>query len=205
MEVVSVQGEVRTTSGKASAKNMRKSGIIPAVIYGTEGNIHLTLNPKSLKHLVYTPDFKLAEVNVDGNAHKCIIKDIQFHPVTDQILHVDFLKLENGRKVKVEVPVIFEGIAEGVKTGGTLVKKLRRVKIKANAEDIVASMNLDVSALELGYSIRVKDIDPIDGIEIMNSPNIPVASVEVPRALRSEEAKKEEEEGVEEAVETTEE
>lgn len=201
MEVVNIQGAVRSTKGKSDAKNIRKQGLVPAVIYGTEGNIHLTLSPKDMKPLIYTPKFKLAEVNVDGTDHKCIVKDVQFHPVSDEILHIDFMKLEEGRTLKVEVPVTFSGAAPGVKTGGKLVKKLRNVKIKTTPEALVESMDLDVSELELGHSIRVRDISQIEGVEIMNSPGVPVASVETPRALRSANAGLEEGEEGEEGAE----
>ena len=185
MEVVTINGNVREAKGKSNASATRKEGRIPAVIYGTDGNTHLTLDPMDMRPLVYTPQFKLAEVNVDGNAQKCIVKDVQFHPVTDEILHVDFLKLEDGRMVKVEVPVNITGVAPGVKVGGKLIKKLRKVKIKTLAENLISSMDLDVSTLELGSSRRVRDIAPVDGVQIMNAPGIPVASVEIPRALRS--------------------
>lgn len=185
MEVVALQGQERSSAGKASAKLDRKAGLVPAVIYGTEGNVHLTLKPFDLRPLIYTPQFKLAEVNVGGAGYKCIVKDVQFHPVTDEIQHIDFLKLEDGRAVKVEVPVKFVGSAPGVKTGGKLIKKLRKVKIKTNAENLVASMDLDVNSLELGQSIRVRDIEAVEGVQIMNAPGTPVASVEIPRALRS--------------------
>jgi len=196
MEVVNIQGAARSSKGKSDAKSIRKQGQIPAVIYGSDGNVHLTLSPKALKPLIYTPDFKLAEVSVDGNGHKCIVKEVQFHPVTDEILHIDFMKLEAGRTIKVEVPITFSGVAPGVKTGGKLVKKLRNLKIKTTPEALIGSMDLDISELELGFSKRVRDISPIDGVEIMNSPGVPVASVETPRALRSANAAAEDEDGV---------
>lgn len=185
MEFVTINGNVREGQGKSNASSIRKEGRVPAVVYGSQGNTHLTLDPMDLRPLVYSPQFKLAEVSVGGKTAKCILKEVQFHPVTDEIMHVDFLKLEDGKTIKVEVPVNIVGAAPGVKVGGKLIKKLRKVKIKTLSENLVSSMDLDVSTLKLGHSRRVRDIKAIDGIEIMNAPGIPVASVEIPRALRS--------------------
>jgi large subunit ribosomal protein L25 len=188
MEVVAIKGQARTGKGKSHAKTIRKEGLVPGVMYSSEGNTHFSVEPFDLKPLIYTPAFKLAELELDGNKTKCILKDVQFHPVTDEVLHVDFMVVEPGRTIKVEVPVAYTGVAPGVKTGGKLVKKLRKVKIKAQAENLVDSMTLDISSLQLGQSIRVRDIQPKEGIEIMNASGIPVASVEIPRALKSAEA-----------------
>ena len=188
MEVVAIKGQARTGKGKSLAKTIRKEGRVPGVMYSSEGNTHFSVEPFDLKPLIYTPAFKLAELDLDGNKTKCILKDVQFHPVTDEVLHVDFMVVEPGRTVKVEVPVAYTGAAPGVKTGGKLVKKLRKIKIKAQTENLVDSMTLDVSALELGQSIRVRDLKQVDGVQVMNAPGIPVASVEIPRALKSAEA-----------------
>ena len=185
MEIVAVKGQVRTDVGKKASKAVRKEGRVPCVIYGAKDTVHFTIDPKEVKPLVYTPAFKLAEVELDGAAHKCIIKDIQFHPVTDEIVHIDFLLLTDGRKLKVEIPVGFQGISPGMKLGGKLQQNLRRVKIKTTPEHLVDQLVLDVSHLELGQSVRVRDIQAGDGIEIMSPAGTPIATVEVPRALRS--------------------
>ena len=146
--------------------------------------------------MIYTPDFKVAEITLDGVAHRCIIKEVQFHPVSEKILHIDFLKLEADRPVQVEVPVRFEGSSPGVKVGGTLQQTLRRVKIKTTPENLVDQLFVDISDLELGHSARVRDLKVPNGIEVMNASGIPVVSVVVPRALRSataEEGEQEEE------------
>ena len=128
MQVVEVKAEKRTTTGKSAAKSIRKEGKVPAVIYGGDTVEHITVSPKSLKSVVYSPDFKLLDIEVDGNSSKCIIKDMEFHPVTDELLHVDFLRLVDGHPIKVEVPVKFEGESPGVKNGGKLIQTMRRVK-----------------------------------------------------------------------------
>lgn len=185
MEIVAVKGQVRSDVGKKSSKAVRKEGLVPCVIYGPHDTMHFTIDPKAVKPLIYTPDFKLAEIELDGNTYKCIVKDIQFHPVTDEIVHLDFLSLSDGHKIKVEVPLKFEGVSPGMKLGGKLQQNLRRVKIKTTPEHLVDRLVLDISHLALGQAVRVRDIAEIDGVEIMSPPGTPVASIEIPRALRS--------------------
>ena len=185
MEVVQVNGEVRDNLGKKSSKETRREGLVPAVVYGQGEPTHFTVKALDLRDLIYTPEFRLAELNVGGETYRAIIKDYQFHPVTDALTHVDFLALEDGRTIKVQVPVTFQGTSPGVRGGGKLQVNVRRIKIKTTPEHLVDHMTLDISNLELGQSIRVRDIEPIEGVEIQNPGGQPVATVEVPRALRS--------------------
>ena len=201
MEAIAFNGQIRNDLGKKSAKAVRKEGLTPAVLYGGEETIHFAIDPKDAKGLIYTPDFKLAEINIDGKTYKCILKEIQFHPVTDEIRHLDFVQLVDGKKINVEIPIRFKGSSPGVKIGGKLYQKLRRVKIKTTPEHLVDELLVDISSLQMGQSVRVKDIEVTDAMEIMNSLNIPVASVEVPRALRSANAAAEEEGAAEETEE----
>lgn len=186
METIAFKGQPRTDLGKRSTKALRKEGHVPCVAYGSEDLIHFAVNPMDVKDLIYTPDFKVAEIEIDGKSFRAIVKDIQFHPVTDAIMHLDFLQLEEGRAVKVEVPIRFKGVSPGVKGGGKLIQRLRRLKIKTKPENLVTEMRVDISKLELNESIRVRDVDQkLETIEILNSPGVPIASVETPRALRS--------------------
>ena len=182
----------RTEISKKATKAVRREGLVPCVMYGGSEVVHFTAPAKAFKSLIYTPDFKIAEVNIDGQAHKCILKDMQFHPVTETLLHLDLLQLVDGQKVKVEIPVGFKGVAPGVKTGGSFIQKVRRVKIQTTPDKIVDRLFIDISELELGSSVRVRDIELEEGMEIMNPLAIPVASVEIPRALKSAEAEEEE-------------
>jgi large subunit ribosomal protein L25 len=202
MEIVAIKGQVRSDVGKKSSKAVRKEGLIPCVLYGTKEVIHFSVDPKSVKDLIYTPDFKLAEIDIDGTVYKTILKDTQFHPVSDAIVHLDFLALVDGQKVKIEVPVRFKGVSPGIKLGGKLQQNLRRVKIKSTPEQMVGDLTLDISTLKLGDAIRVRDIAAIEGVEIMSPAGTPVASVEIPRALKSatSAAEGEEEEETEEEV-----
>lgn len=185
MQSVKVSGEIRENLGKKSSKVNRREGLVPAVLYGAGDPVHFTLKPLSVRSLIYSPEFKLAELTVGGKEYKAIVKDYQFHPVTDDLRHVDFLALVPGHPIKVQVPVSFVGDSPGVRVGGKLQVAVRRVKIKTTPENLVDKVVLDVSELELGSAIRIRDIKPMEGVEIMNPAGMPIASVEVPRALRS--------------------
>ncbi|MEY2950236.1 MAG: 50S ribosomal protein L25 [Saprospiraceae bacterium] len=185
MNVVAVQGQERGTLGKKASKSDRRSEIIPCVLYGGDQPVHFTTTGKEVKNLIYTGDFKLAELEIGGKKVKSIVKEVQFHPVTDKIMHIDFLRLIDDTPIKVELPVRFRGTSPGVRIGGKLIQNLRKVKVKTLPKDLVDHVLIDISSLELGQSIRVRDIDANEGVEIMNAPGIPVATIEIPRAMRS--------------------
>ncbi len=192
MEVISIQSQPKTQAGKKIARQIRRDGLIPCVLYGIEENLHFSIKPSEVKPLIYTPDFKVAQINIDGKEYRCFVKDIQLNPVTDEINHIDFFILTEGKKVKIEVPVHFHGISPGVKGGGTLVQKIRKLRVSVLPENMITEVNLDISDVELGDTIRVRDIPPMEGIEILYDPGVPVASVAVPRALKSAQAEEEE-------------
>lgn len=185
MEIVSIKGEERKDLGKKATKQLRADGKIPCVLYGKDELVHFTITSKQVKPLVYTPDFKLANIELNGKEYRCILKDMQWHPVKDSILHIDFLRLIDSLPIKLEVPIRFVGSSPGVKIGGKLLQKVRRVKIKTIPEHMVSEVELDISTLELGQSIRIRDIKVNEHTEIMQQPGTPVATIEIPRSLRS--------------------
>lgn len=185
MEAVNVSGQIRTEVGKKSTIALRNAGQVPAVLYSKDQNIHFATTQKAVKSLVFTPKFKVAEIDVDGSTYRAIIKDIQWNPVTDEIIHLDFLQLVDSHPVKLEVPIRFEGVAPGMRAGGKLLQLMRRVKIKTTPENMVTELSVNISSLELGQSIRVRDIKAIEGVEIMSPASAPLGIIEVPRALRS--------------------
>ncbi|MDH3648491.1 MAG: 50S ribosomal protein L25 [Saprospiraceae bacterium] len=187
MEVQKIKVEKREPGLKRDLKLMRKSGRIPCELYGDKKNLHFSVDKADIRSLIYTPDFKLADLQFNGEVFRCIVKEIQFHPVTDEIIHMDFLKLVDGRPIKVDLPVRFEGISPGVGEGGRLIRQLRHVAIKTTPEHLVDELILDISELELGHSVRVRDIELGNEIEVLTNPGIPVASVKVPRILLTEE------------------
>ncbi len=186
MQTVKINAIERTRNGKAASARDRRSGLVPCVLYARNENIQFCANPSELRHLIYTPDFKLAEIKLNGSVHRCILKELQYHPVTDQVTHVDFLKLIDGVPVKVEVPLRLKGNAVGVKSGGKLVSRMRTIKIKATPDKLVSEVFLDISSLDLGQTFRIRDITAQEGIEILNPGATPVVSVEIPRALKTE-------------------
>ncbi len=186
MEIIAIQAQAKSGSGKEGAKKVRNSGQVPAVMYKSGGGdaTAFSLSASDVRPLVYTPKFKMAEILLDGKSHKAIVKDIQFHPVTDEVLHLDFLELVPGVKFKATVPLRFTGQAPGVKAGGKFLPKLRQVNIMTVPEKAVDEVSADISTMELGATIRVRDISALEGVEITNNGAIPIASIEIPRVLR---------------------
>lgn len=186
MQEVKLTGELRSSVGKKSSRDLRKQGRIPAVLYGGEGsNLHFTLEPNEVKHIVFTPEFKSASLSVDGQTYRCIVKDVQFHPVSDEIEHMDFLELHKGIQVKTKIPLRSKGEAPGSKEGGNLILKMRTIEIKTTPQYLVDQLTVDVSDLHLGSTKRIKDIDVPEHIQILHTPNTPIASIEVPRILKT--------------------
>ena len=153
MIIVSIKAEKRDPLGSKTAASSRKEGKVPAVLYGGGEGVHISVSPLSLRPLVYTPEFKVVEIDIDDKKETCIVKDVQFNPLTDEIQHVDFLKLIDGNPVKVAIPISFQGASPGVKNGGVLIKKLRKINVKALPEKLADVLNLDISELELGDSL----------------------------------------------------
>jgi large subunit ribosomal protein L25 len=186
MQYVALEGQVRNELGKKTASAARQSSEVPCVLYGGGSEaLHFSVETLSLRDIIYTPEFRLANLTVGGKAYQALVKSVQYHPVTDQIMHVDFLRLEAGRKVNLEVPLRLTGQSVGAKKGGKILQKLRKIKIKTVVENLVDHLTVDISALDLGQSARVRDIVIPNNVEIVSAGSIPVVTIEIPRALRS--------------------
>lgn len=185
MNSVEIHGSKRTEFGKKGSRNDRNSGNVPAVMYGGNEVVHFTVTPAGVKNLIYTPDFKIADLVIDGKHYRAILKSAQFHPVTDVLLHIDFLELIAKTPVKVEVPLRFKGVSPGVKVGGKLIQQLRKIKIKTTPEFLVDELKADISKLDLGQALRVREVIIPEGVEIINNSATPVALIEIPRALKA--------------------
>lgn len=201
MKSLQLTGTLRTGTGKAVASQIRKNGEVPCNLYGGEDSLTFSAAYNLFNALVYNPDFFTVEITVDGKTYNTIIKEIQFHPVTDRILHIDFLELVPGKAVTAEIPVSLVGLAMGVKNGGKLVQKMRTIKVKATPEQLVDKIEVNVESLKLGRSIKVREITLSKELEILSPDAIPVASVEIPRALRGGDLNEEEEGETSEATE----
>jgi large subunit ribosomal protein L25 len=187
MEIIALQGHRKENSGKVEAAKIRRNDQIPAVMYKSGGgdSLQFSLEAPAVRPLIYTPKFKLAEITLNGTTHKCIVKDIQFHPVTEAVQHIDFLELVPGMKFKATVPLRFAGQAPGVKAGGKFIPRMRSVNILTTPEKVVDEVHADISTMELGDTIRVRDISNLEGVEITNPGAVPIASIEIPRALKA--------------------
>lgn len=187
MKSIEIIGYQRANLGKKGSKDLRAEGYVPCVLYGGAEQVHFYSPMILFRDLLYSPNVYEVNLNVEGTEYKCILQDAQFHPVNEVILHVDFLELNKSKPVKMEVPVRFVGTAPGVQKGGKLIPKLRKVKVKALPSDIPEFVDVDISNLELGKSVRVNDLK-VENFTVLTSGAAPIASVEVPRALRGKSA-----------------
>ena len=187
MKTVTIEGQLRTEFGKSATRQLRSQELVPGVIYGGAQEINFVASAKTFRPLVYTPNFQLANVNVDGKTYRCILKDLQFDKVSDELIHVDLLELVEDKKVVATIPLKYTGTASGVKAGGRLITKMKSLKVKTYPKHLKEQIEVSVDDLEIGGNIRVEDVKE-DNYEILNSPRIPIASVVTTRALRQEEA-----------------
>ena len=183
MKTLEIIGYKRDSIGKQKSKQLRQEGNVPCVLYGGKDHVQFYTPMIMFKDLVYTPDVHVVDLNIEGDHYQCIMQDVQFHPVSEVILHADFLELIEDKEVKINVPVHFVGTSPGVVKGGRLVPKLRYIRIKALPKDLPDFIEVDVSKLELGKSIKIKHLKP-ENYEILNHPQVSIATVETPRTLR---------------------
>jgi len=183
MKTFELKGTVRTDLGKKATKAERVVDNIPAVLYGGKENVHFTTTVSDVRKLVYSPEVFVVNLDIDGKKTKAIMKALQFHPVSDKVLHIDFLQLIEDKPVTVELPVKLEGLAEGVKAGGKLALEMRKLKVKGLYTQIPENIVIDVTELGLGKSIQVAKVS-VDKLEILNAKNAVVAQVKLTRAAR---------------------
>jgi len=187
MKTITIEGQLRTEFGKKATRQVRSQEEVPGVIYGGAKEINFSASAKALKPLVYTPEFQLAEVKVDGKTYTCILKDLQFNKVDDSLAHIDLLELVEDKKVIATLPIKFTGTSIGVKEGGKLITKIKSLKVKTFPKDLKENIEVDITNLVLNGNIRVEDVKA-ENMEILNSPRIPIASVVMTRQLKQEEA-----------------
>jgi large subunit ribosomal protein L25 len=187
MKSITIEGQLRTEFGKGATRQLRSQDLVPGVIYGGAKEINFVAPAKGLRGLVYTPEFQVADVKVDGQSYRCILKDLQFDKVSDELTHIDLLELVEDKKVVASIPLKYTGVAAGVKAGGRLVTKMKALKVKTYPRHLREQIEVNVENLEIGGNVRVEDVKD-ENFEILNSPRIPIASVVTTRALRQEEA-----------------
>jgi len=187
MKTITIEGQLRTELGKGATRQLRSQDKVPGVIYGGAKEINFSAPAMAFKSLVYTPDFQFAEIKLNGDTHRCILKDLQFDKVTDKLIHVDLLELVEDKKVIASIPLKFVGSPVGVKEGGKLHIKMKALKVKTYPKYLREHIDVNIDNLELNGNVRVEDVQ-VENYEIMNSPRIPVASVTLTRELKQEEA-----------------
>ena len=186
MKSIAISGSPRANVGKRDAKELRYQAKVPAVLYGGPTQTHFAVSAADLRPVVYTPDVHFIDIEVAGVKTQAIIQDIQFHPLTEQILHVDFLQLDPKKPLTMEIPVKLTGTSPGVKTGGKLVLKLRKLRVKALPKDHLDYIEVSIEELEVGKSVRVSDLS-FDKLAITNAQEDTIVSVTTSRALRQAE------------------
>ncbi len=194
MKTVSLSGSLRENVGKKDAKKIRKDGNIPCVLYGGKEQIHFTLEKLAFDKIIFTPDVFLVNLDLGGSNFQAILQDVQYHPVTDSVLHADFLEIIPGKPVTVAIPVQLEGTAPGIMAGGRLNLKLRKLRVRGLVEDLPEYIVIDVSKLNIGNSVKVKEVG-IDKLQFLDTQTGVVVNVKTARgALEDEEEEEDEDE-----------
>jgi len=182
MKTVSMSGSLRENVGKKDARKTRLEGKVPCVLYGGSEQLHFSIPEKDFKDIIFTPEVCFIDLNVDGKEFKASLKDVQYHPVTDNIYHVDFLEIIEGKTITMNIPLVVTGNSTGVLRGGKLIRKLRRIKVKGLPHLIPDNITLDITDLDIGGSIKVSSLKS-EGIEFLDSKNIELVAVKMTRAV----------------------
>lgn len=188
MREFSINGSVRAIVGKKATKEVRQNGLVPCVMYGEKRDenglpvaTHFVVNEKEINKIYFTPHVYLVNINIDGVEHKAIVKEVQCHPVKDNVLHVDFYEVVANRPIVVGVPIAPKGLAEGVRAGGKLMAMIRKINVKATYDLIPEKLDIDVTSLGLGKSIKVGDLS-FEGLELVTPKEVIVCTVKMTRA-----------------------
>lgn len=183
MKTLELNGSPRADFGKKASKNVRNGGNVPCVLYGGEENLHFQVKKEDLRALLYTPAVHLVKLNIAEKSYMSILQDVQFHPVSDEPIHLDFMQIFENKPILIEVPVKLNGLAAGVKGGGKLSLDMRKLKVKALYKNIPDFLEIDITNLELGKTVQVGDLK-FDNMELMNTKNAVVCAVKLTRVAR---------------------
>ena len=186
MKSVLLSGSPRANVGKKDAKALRSSGKVPCVLYGGAAQVHFAADEAGFKPIIFTDAVQTVDLEIGNEKYKAILQDVQYHPISDRILHADFLAVSEAKPVTIAIPVQITGTAPGVREGGKLLKKQRKLKVKANLSDLPDTIQVDISNLGIGDSVRIKDLSG-DKLTFLDSGNIEVVAVSATRASRQAE------------------
>ena len=181
MKSISIKGQERESVGKVATKAARNAGLVPCVVYGGEQPVHFTAEEKAFKSLVYTPNVHTVVIELGGNTIDCILQDIQFDPVSDKILHIDFFQLDAEKEITMEVPVKVVGNSKGVMAGGVLRLNQRKLKVRALPANLPDFVEADITELEMGNKLYVTSL-PTNNFKLLHPDNTVVAQVRISRA-----------------------
>jgi large subunit ribosomal protein L25 len=191
MKEININGQLRKDTGKKATRELRKEGLVPCNIYGEKKDanglpeaVAFSVPFTELRKVVYTPHVYVVNINIEGTNHVAIMKELQFHPVSDALLHIDFFEINETKAITVGIPVKLNGLAEGVKAGGKLNLAVRKLNVTAPYKNIPEQLDIDVTALELGKSIKVGELS-FEGLELATPKEVVVCSVKATRASRS--------------------
>ena len=191
MKEFSVSGQKRATTGKKAAKELRKEGLVPCNLYGEKKGenglpeaLAFAIPAAQLRKVVYTPHVYVVNLTIDGEPHKAVMKELQFHPTTDALLHIDFYEVNEEKPITIGIPVKLTGHAQGVRDGGRLSQAVRQLNVTAPYKQIPETLEIDVTNLKLGKAIKVAELN-FDGLEIATPAQVVVCSVKATRASRA--------------------
>ncbi|MFI3314473.1 MAG: 50S ribosomal protein L25/general stress protein Ctc [Rikenellaceae bacterium] len=183
MKTIEFKAQERASNGKKGAKAVRKSGSVPCVVYGNGETIHCSIEDASVRELIYTPSSYIVNLDFGGKTESVVMREVQYHPVKDNVLHIDFYRIDEKKPIAIDVPIKLNGVAEGVKSGGKLMLSKRKVTISALISDLPDQLDIDITNLELGKSIFVSDLS-FENIEILTPATTAICAVRMTRAAR---------------------
>lgn len=187
MKTFELQGQLRSEIGKKDSKAVRREGGIPCVLYGGAEPVHFSVKTPDVRHLVYTPNVYFVELNLDGKKQMAVLKDLQTHPVSDAILHMDFQTIQDDKPVAMSIPVTVVGNSPGVRNGGKLVVNLRKLAVSALPKNMPDQITVDISNLNIGDGLRIREIEQ-EGVVFLENGSIVVTAVRMTRSARSAQA-----------------
>ncbi len=181
MKVFNLSGSPRANVGKKDAAHLRAQELVPCVVYGGASQVFFSVKYNDLRHLIYTPEVYTVNITVDGKEYNTIMQEIQFNGVSDKIMHIDFMELDNNKPIVIDIPVKLIGTAAGVRTGGKLVSNVRKLKVRAFVKDLPDFISVNVEPLEIGGVVKVSQMK-IEGVTFLDAPNVVIAAVRMTRA-----------------------
>lgn len=183
MKKLEIVGYQRANLGKKASRDFRADGLVPCVLYGGKEQVHFSVPLILFRDLLYTPDVYEVELNIEGDIYRAILQDTQFHPVNDVVIHADFMEVDDSKTIKINVPIKFIGNSPGVIKGGKLVQKLRKMTLKGTVNNIPDAVEVSISHLDLGKSVKVGEVS-VANCTILNPTSNPIATIGIPRALK---------------------